>query len=403
MLDRLVIWFVRAQLRRVLGSYTTNLDIQLQSGTLRLNHVVLSPEALARLGLPLSVRAVTVRKLEVLLPWRKGAGLNAPFIVRLDGVRVVLCSRIEADDLGAAPTKVQSSYTSAGVGHSPEAGQREKSREWLARRKAARLHKSRGVLGEEGAVGGADNADDDAAAAPRPRLNAAQQQALIDMVLQSLVISVTNVSLRVEEGFGTDAEPGALVPPAASAADKQQAWAVAARAGRRGCAVLEARLDSLSLRCRRDSGLPGLLAMLPIPSWLPWPRRAKRSREQTAAVEIEATVSASWQASTYSAGSRQLSATGHTLATDALAGGEAPRVALIQPLALHVTLDIGLTWPTPADAAAAAAASRGPPGPHLRLSGGAELSEAIVVLPRAALCCAARLARRIAHAEAFER
>jgi hypothetical protein len=386
-LDRLVIWFVRAQLRRLLGAYTSNLDIQLQSGVLRLNHVVLSIQALAKLGLPLAVQAATIRKLEVLLPWREGAQRNAPFIVRLDGVSLVLCSRMEADDLDLSAHKRPPSHE-----RSQDAQAREQqglSREWLSGRKAARLHKPSDLAGEPD--GGATDDNDDTAAAP-VRLDASQQQALLDMVLRSLVISVTNVSVRLQEGFGDDA----AAAPTGNVSGDPQVWAAATRPASRSRAALEARLDSLSLRCRRESGLPGLLAMLPIPAWLPWPRRPKRSREQTAAIELDATISVFWQ----DGNSSSASISAPTLATDALAGGEVSRVPILPPLGLKATLDMVLRWPKPPDAPGEAASQD---GPHLQLRGGAVLSEVQLLLPRAMLCTVVRLVRRIIYAEAFER
>ena len=97
-LERLIIWLLRPILRRLLGRKASSVDMELQSGVLRLSDVELSRKTLAGLSLPLTISSATVRKLEVLLPWRKGVQLSTPFVVRIDGVSAVLCARMEAAD-----------------------------------------------------------------------------------------------------------------------------------------------------------------------------------------------------------------------------------------------------------------------------------------------------------------
>ncbi|EOD25324.1 hypothetical protein EMIHUDRAFT_237857 [Emiliania huxleyi CCMP1516] len=311
-LERLIIWLLRPILRRLLGRKASSVDMELQSGVLRLSDVELSRKTLAGLSLPLTISSATVRKLEVLLPWRKGVQLSTPFVVRIDGVSAVLCARMEAADEAVGEGRKQQHESQP----QPRAEQRESSRAWLARRKAARL----------GATATASKEPAAAEEEAPPRLDAAQQRALLDMVLRSLTVTITNVSLRLEEGSGSVAESGA---PARSGA--RLSW-------------LEARLEAASLRCRRDARLPGLLAVIPLPAWLPWlsRRKAAGSREQEAAIELEATVSARWRDG------------------EGEAGGAAPE----------------------AESAA---------------------SEASVLLPAAALEFGVRLARRAAHAESLER
>lgn len=361
-LERLIIWLLRPILRRLLGRKASSVDMELQSGVLRLSDVELSRKTLAGLSLPLTISSATVRKLEVLLPWRKGVQLSTPFVVRIDGVSAVLCARMEAADEAVGEGRKQQHESQP----QPRAEQRESSRAWLARRKAARL----------GATATASKEPAAAEEEAPPRLDAAQQRALLDMVLRSLTVTITNVSLRLEEGSGSVAESGA---PARSGA--RLSW-------------LEARLEAASLRCRRDARLPGLLAVIPLPAWLPWlsRRKAAGSREQEAAIELEATVSARWRDGEGEAGG---------------AAPEAESAVLLQPLHLRASLDASLRWPAPEEEGAAGqpagAASGAAAGPRLFLRGGAEASEASVLLPAAALGFGVRLARRAAHAESLER
>lgn len=220
MIDRFLVWLITRRLRAVLANFTpANLDIQLQQGCLELKDLLLTPELTRAWGLPaaLSTADVTVRRLELLLPWRASRGEDPPFVVNLDVVRIVLRPH-------SAPT--------------------------LAQSKRAALRRDRQRLLQEAAEEATPLHP-----TPDPPFGAAAQQKLIDALLRSLQVSVTDVVVRYEDG-----------------AD--------------GAAV-EAHLDSLQLDCQREHELSGWLAFC-------LPRRG--AREQRCHCSMEAVVAITWHA-----------------------------------------------------------------------------------------------------------
>ena len=93
-LELLVSWVLRVRLKGFLDRFTSaNLNLALAQGILHLTDFSLLPEAFASLGVPLTVKAARIQKLEVLLPWR--CSPPGPLVLRLQGVRLVVCSLAE--------------------------------------------------------------------------------------------------------------------------------------------------------------------------------------------------------------------------------------------------------------------------------------------------------------------
>eukprot|EP00965_Chrysotila_dentata_P233664 6199720-Pleurochrysis_carterae.AAC.1 len=222
MFESLLAWAISRQLRAVLSQFTSaNLDIGLHKGALLLQNLELDPELFARLGLPFLVIRASIRRLQLLLPWSSdnnghGNDEDAPFVLRLEGVHITL-----------GPLMESTSGTDA-------------QKAWLT------LHRQRLL----GAAGTGAPEQPSASIPPAPPLDASQQRALVDTLLRSLQVFITDVVVRYESS-------------------------------EMGGAAMELRLDSLSLRCQRRGKLPRLLALC---------FKKKESEEHVCICRIEAVV-----------------------------------------------------------------------------------------------------------------
>ena len=89
MLDQLITWLLQRHLKPFVEDTGNQSLASLRDGRLLLQDVSLSPSLLASLALPLAVKAISIARLEILLPWRQ-SGTSLPLVISLDGVRVIL-------------------------------------------------------------------------------------------------------------------------------------------------------------------------------------------------------------------------------------------------------------------------------------------------------------------------
>lgn len=169
MLDLLVSWILKDRLKGLLQHFSSsNLDIELRNGVVRLQRLTLAPEAFASL-VPASmmVEAATAETLEVLLPWRQSPA--GPLVLRLDGVRVVI-------GMKAPPHSAQDLD------------------KWLHAQKLRRLERA-----------GAVEPSSKRPAPTGPPLSTAQLQSAIDALLRDLQVSVSDVVVVIDGGDGSPA------------------------------------------------------------------------------------------------------------------------------------------------------------------------------------------------------
>ena len=199
MLDSLIGWYVSRKLREVLGGFTiTNLDVGIRQGKVVLDNIVVTPDETSGWGLPVGFKLITIGHLEVLLPWRGGSEAgSASVVVRLERVEIVLLPR------HAVPHDA------------------EQQRRWQ------KSHKARLLRTADGAADGPEQGH--GGAATQAPLDGPQQQALIDMLLRNLTVSMHDVVVSYEEGAGRPS--------------------------------FRAHLDSLQLHCERENELPRLFAL----------------------------------------------------------------------------------------------------------------------------------------------
>ena len=175
-----------------------------------------------------------------------------PLVVRIDGLTVVLQSRQEL--------KLSN----------------DERYKWAAAYKAA-------VLSAAGPTLHSDVDKD--LPSQLPRLDGTKQKALLDALLRSAQVSISDVRIRYEEDTAA------------------------------GIAALEFRMDYLRLRCKREQTIPRLLSLIL--------RRHKSAQDQTCKLTLDIGITAEW-----------------------IANGSCATEAILKPLAVRSELRFDLRWPT---------------------------------------------------------